>query len=64
MKHDARVPMPTAARSLTTTPVTTRTAPARSSPTRVVAAPSPSRVLQFSRAPAQLSLFQRSGLTR
>jgi len=64
MKHDARVLVPTAPRSLTTTPSTTRTTPARTSAALAVAAPSPSRVLQFSRAPAQLSLFQRSGLTR
>jgi len=64
MKHGASAPMPIATRCLTTTPMTVRAASARSSAGLAAAAPPSARVLQYSRAPAQLSLFQRPAAAR
>jgi hypothetical protein len=64
MNQTVRAIVPTVSRSLETSTLSARIAATRSGAAAAAGAPRPARVLQTSRAPAQLSLFQRPALAR
>ena len=64
MSQTVRAIVPSVSSRLETSTMSARIAATRSSAAATAGAPRPARVLQTSRAPAQLSLFLRPALAR